>query len=341
MRGSDSSPLFGSGLEGHHMNACPVTAFDDLRQVAIDHVRHQRDRWPGDRLVLLEHEMLYPAIPDRLQLGAESWTKVATPMVRFRIGLGLEVKTASDWKCTHFHGDLETESASLHIDYFAFATWGPVGGVLGFIVSRDGVILGGGGHWALPPGGGSRNWPLGVRVEPQQLLTAYSVRSTNEAFTQEGDDFLCGAITLWRKTDMEQTPGVILYHSLPDAEGKPMDQQRWHYQNAEYHRNRVVCLTVIPPYAQAEYALDPAVEAKVVKLLDSVGQNCRVSKFQWLIATDEACGAIVQDLGHEGVENVLVFSALVGSDWKFWCNPRGEADEWEFDGVAAFLQRLG
>lgn len=44
------------------------------------------------------------------------------------------------------------------------------------------------------------------------------------------------------------------------------------------------------------------------------------------------------ELRLEGVKNVLVFSVLVGTDWTFCCKPRGKADEWEFDGVAAFLQ---
>ena len=57
-------------------------------------------------------------------------------------------------------------------------------------------------------------------------------------------------------------------------------------------------------------------------------------------ASGETCGAAAQDLRHEGVGTVLVFSALVGTDWEFWCKPQGKADGWEFDGVAAFLQQL-
>jgi hypothetical protein len=207
------------------MNTCPITAFDILRGEAIDHVRYKRDRWPVNGLVPLAHRMLCPAIPDQLQLGVDLWTKVATPTLRFQIGLGFEVKTPSDWKCTHFHGDLDTGSARLHIDYFAFGTWGPIGGLSGFIVSRNGVVLGGGGHWALSLEGGSRNWPLGVLVETQQLLTAYSVRSTKDTFKPAGDDFHCEAMTLWRKTNMQQTGEVILDRSVAQAEGKLVDEQ--------------------------------------------------------------------------------------------------------------------
>ena len=118
-----------------------------------------------------------------------------------------------------------------------------------------------------------------------------------------------------------------------------MAKGRVRLEGKEYHRRRVVCLTVVPSFEQTAYVMAPAVEAKVVKLVEGLGPNCRVSKFQWLVATDEPCGAISQDLGHEGVENVLVFSVLVGTDWTFCCKPRGKADEWEFDGVAAFLQQ--
>ncbi len=118
-----------------------------------------------------------------------------------------------------------------------------------------------------------------------------------------------------------------------------MAEARFHHGGSEFHPHRVVCVTVVPSFDQTEYKLDAALEVKVVKLVEGLGPNCRVSKFQWLVATAEACGAITQDLGHEGVENVFVFSALVGTDWKFWCKPQGKADEWEFDGVAAFLQQ--
>lgn len=70
-----------------------------------------------------------------------------------------------------------------------------------------------------------------------------------------------------------------------------------------------------------------------------VAMVCQVSKFQWIVATDEPSGAIWQDLTHEGVQNVFVFSALVGMDWKFQCHPQCTDDEWEFDGLGAFLQR--
>jgi len=123
--------------------------------------------------------------------------------------------------------------------------------------------------------------------------------------------------------------------------------RKWAYRPAEwekspsgdYHRWRVVCITVVPPYDQADYKLDPVVETKAVRLVTGLGPSCRVTKFQWLVATDEPCGGIAQDLTHEGVENVFVFSALIGAGWKFWCMPHGKTDEWEFDGVAAFLQQ--
>ncbi|MFN3152182.1 hypothetical protein [Bremerella sp.] len=118
-----------------------------------------------------------------------------------------------------------------------------------------------------------------------------------------------------------------------------MTRGRLKLDDREYHLQRIVCLTIVPSFEQVEYRLAPEVESTIVKQVEELGPNCRVSKFQWLIATAEPCGAITQDLGHQGIENVLVFSTLVGTDWKFWCKPQGEVDEWEFDGVAAFLQQ--
>jgi hypothetical protein len=118
-----------------------------------------------------------------------------------------------------------------------------------------------------------------------------------------------------------------------------MAETRLHHGGSEYHPRRVVCLTIVPSFQQPDYSIETEVETKVIKLVEGLGPNCRVSKFQWLVATDEPCGAITQDLGHEGVENVFVYSALIATDWKFWCKPQGRADEWEFDGVAAFLQQ--
>jgi len=115
---------------------------------------------------------------------------------------------------------------------------------------------------------------------------------------------------------------------------------RLQYGENTYEARRIICLTVILPYDQGEYDLDETIDAKVVKLIDGIGKNCRVSKFQWLVSTDEPCGAIVQDLSHEGVQNVFAFSALVGTDWRFQCRPQGETDASEFDGIAAFLQQL-
>ena len=118
-----------------------------------------------------------------------------------------------------------------------------------------------------------------------------------------------------------------------------MSENLLQHRGASYHSRRVVCITVVPSYEQSQYVVEDHVETKVLRLIEGLGPNCRVSKFQWLIATDEPCGAILQDLSHEGVDNVLTFSMLIANDWKFWCRPSSETDEWEFDGLAAFLQQ--
>jgi hypothetical protein len=123
------------------------------------------------------------------------------PALLFRAGQGFQVKTAPDEQCTHLHTDLKAGAANLHIDYFSLATWGPVGGFSGYIVSLDGVVLGAGGHWAQPPGGGCRNWPLAVLVGSRELVTAYSPESTVLTFEPQGDAYLCKSVALWRRAN--------------------------------------------------------------------------------------------------------------------------------------------
>ena len=118
-----------------------------------------------------------------------------------------------------------------------------------------------------------------------------------------------------------------------------MAKTRLRRDGKEYHLRRVVCLTAVPSFEQIAYSLGPATEAKVVKFVGGLGPNCRISKFQWLVVTSESCETLALGLGEAGVKNVLVFSVLVGTDWRFWCTMQGKDDEWEFDGVAAFLQQ--
>jgi hypothetical protein len=110
-------------------------------------------------------------------------------------------------------------------------------------------------------------------------------------------------------------------------------------QSKKVYPQRVVCITLVPAYNQPLYTIDKGVEAKVIELLTGLGPYCRVSKHQWLVATNEPCGGIWQELEHTNAGNVLVFAFLMESEWKFSCNPNSEIDEWEFDGLAAFFQQ--
>ena len=107
----------------------------------------------------------------------------------------------------------------------------------------------------------------------------------------------------------------------------------------QYLPRHVVCVTVIPAYNQALHSIDKGIEAKISGLLEGLGPYCRVGKHQWLVATDESCGGIAQELEHAGADNLLVFGMLVDNDWKFSCKPKCEIDEWEFDGVGVFFQQ--
>lgn len=121
--------------------------------------------------------------------------------------------------------------------------------------------------------------------------------------------------------------------------GLGVPEHKIQHRGKEYHPRRVVCITVVPPYNQPLYAIDKGVEAKIIELLHGLGPYCRVSKHQWLVATDEPTGGIWQELEHSGMGNVLVFAMLLESGWRFSCKALSEIDEWEFDGIAAFFQR--
>lgn len=111
------------------------------------------------------------------------------------------------------------------------------------------------------------------------------------------------------------------------------------HQGKEYYPRRVVCITLVPSYDQPLYSIDKVVEAKIIEMMQGLGPYCRVSKHQWLVATDEPTGGISQDLEHDGITNVFVFAMLIESQWRFSCKPNCEIDEWEFDGLAAFFQQ--
>ncbi len=172
---------------------CPVTTFADLFCKAFDHVRRGINRWGSTKLVPLDYSMLHPKVPKRLKIGQDWWTRIKTPPLVLCVGLGFEAKKPSEWKSTHLHGDLDTGLVKLHLDYFDHITWGPLCGVYGFIVSSGGKVLGAGGNWGQPPGGGSRNWPLGVLVSTDELLTIFGT------FKRKGDTFLCKDFALWRR----------------------------------------------------------------------------------------------------------------------------------------------
>ena len=79
---------------------------------------------------------------------------------------------------------------------------------------------------------------------------------------------------------------------MPNCEGATMAEVLTH-GNYEYHPNRAVCVTIVPPYDQPDYAIDPAIETKVIRMMDGLGPNCRVSKFQWLGRVDKVWVVLV------------------------------------------------
>lgn len=111
------------------------------------------------------------------------------------------------------------------------------------------------------------------------------------------------------------------------------------HQDKDYHLQRVVCVTVVPPYNQALYLIDKGVEAQIIELLHGLGPYCRITKHQWMVATDEPCENIWKQLDDGEAGNVLVFAMLIESNWQFCCKPMTEIDEWEFDGVGVFFQK--
>ena len=151
------------------MQLCPATTLDDLKDRAFKYIRCGVPPWGEGQIVRVARAQLKEMNTLRLELGADTYTRVLTPKLTFRVGLGCAVLIPSEWRATHFHGDLQHDTLKLHIDYFKFMSWGPLCGVEGFIISLDGSVLGVGGHWGGPPAGGSRNWPLGLLIGSRLL----------------------------------------------------------------------------------------------------------------------------------------------------------------------------
>jgi hypothetical protein len=107
-----------------------------------------------------------------------------------------------------------------------------------------------------------------------------------------------------------------------------------------YSPRRAVCITAIPLHDQDRYSIDEKVERKLLTIIHDLGPNCRIGKFQWLVASNEPCGGIKQELVHGGVDNVLVFGLLIDPDFNLCCLPTTERDAKEFDGIAAFFQNV-
>ena len=110
------------------------------------------------------------------------------------------------------------------------------------------------------------------------------------------------------------------------------------YGGHKFRGFRAVCITLVPPAAQTIYEIDSALEQSVSRFVQHLGPSCRISKFQWIVRTDAPSAAIWQDLHGTTSCNLLIFAFLPDVDFKFSTSPESALDEWDWDGVAAFLQ---
>ncbi|HPA20540.1 MAG TPA: hypothetical protein PLU30_22505 [Verrucomicrobiae bacterium] len=176
------------------METCPFTAIDELDETARQYIRHGRPTWGSGDALQLDRDMFYPMTPDVLRVGGRQLRRIPTPPLAWIGGLARHARIHCDRWTTHFHTDLIHGETRVHIDYFHFIGWGPLQGVEGFAISREGSVLVAGGHWGQPPAGGYRNWPVAVDLG-SFVLNAY------EPCRREGENFHCEGVALWEKRD--------------------------------------------------------------------------------------------------------------------------------------------
>lgn len=173
---------------------CPVRSLDSLASSAFGYIRGKTEQLGIAELVKLDHGYLYEGPPERqLTAGGATWERQELGAITWKPGhYGTGVRTGAPYRATQFHADLEVRGRELHLDYFKFVGWGPLCGVEGFLVSRQGESLAMGGHFGMPPAGGKRNWPLGLMIGGD-LLTIY------QPFHPTDGNFSSDGIALWRR----------------------------------------------------------------------------------------------------------------------------------------------
>jgi len=174
------------------MEMCPFTAIHELDVTARRYIRHGQPTWGSGDALQLDQDMFHPVTPDVLCLGNRELHRIPTPPLVWVVGLACHIEIHFERWATHFHSDLTRGKTRVHIDYFHFIEEGPLQGVEGFAISREGSLLVAGGHWGQPPAGGWRNWPLAIDLG-SFVLSAY------EPCRSVGKEFHCEGVALWEK----------------------------------------------------------------------------------------------------------------------------------------------
>jgi hypothetical protein len=112
--------------------------------------------------------------PKRIEVDGSVWTFVEQLSVDWQFAPDDPRYTKLDTKRPvtprHIHASFQVGGHGVHADYVLFMSWGPLSGTEEFLVFVDGVLRSRGGHFACPPGGWHRNWPLAIPLEDQLLL---------------------------------------------------------------------------------------------------------------------------------------------------------------------------
>ncbi|ADB15405.1 hypothetical protein Psta_0719 [Pirellula staleyi DSM 6068] len=112
-----------------------------------------------------------------------------------------------------------------------------------------------------------------------------------------------------------------------------------------FYPQRIVLIQIEPPHPPRGTPLSKAVGktgmiAPVESLVKLLGKHCRLSDYQWLVATNEPTQAIHQELVHAGLDNVLVMAMQIEIQWRCSCLDQSPMDQRMFGGVAHFFEEL-
>ncbi len=180
--------------------SCPIEPIQAFSKHSWAYYRGKSYEGPFnvDQPIKLTHAILMGAPPvTEIMVEGVRWLRMTSPQVNWIQGsgdanCGLSNPAKAKSSPRHFHADICVGPRSLHIDFLKFVSWGPLTGVLEFLVFQGGECLGRGGSWGQPPAGGQRNWPFVVMCGDILLTITYP-------FVCGMNDLQVDGLALWER----------------------------------------------------------------------------------------------------------------------------------------------